>query len=135
MIRRAKEYLRRIIRREHWWAEAWSGLMLASFGVVSLCARPEHLHALPSTRSFMLLMPNGFWQILMVATGALQMATLLADNRWRRGIAAFLAAFFYAWITENQILFSYGLHPVILLSAGWIGVNMFAVSRAIGGLR
>jgi hypothetical protein len=85
--------------------------------------------------SFMLLMPDGIWQAIMAASGIFQMVTLLADSRWRRCAAAFLAALFYAWITENQILFSYGLHPVILLSAGWIGVNMFAVSRAIGGLR
>jgi len=109
--------------------------MLASFGAASLMARPEHLHALPSTRSFMLLMPNGISQAIMAASSAFQMVTLLADARWRHCAAAFLAAFFYAWITENQILFSCGLHPVTLLSAGRIGVNMFAVSRAIGGLR
>jgi len=103
MTRRARHFLRTLIRREHWWAEARSGLMLASFGAVSLMARPKHLHPLPSTRSFILLMPNG------ILAGHHGREWRSPDGHAADGLvlATLRGGLFYAWITENQILFSY----------------------------
>ncbi|AQS88287.1 hypothetical protein AA101099_1758 [Neoasaia chiangmaiensis NBRC 101099] len=138
MIRRAQEYLRLIIRREHWWAEAWSAIALLTFGLVSLRRTHDALHATPSTHSFFILMPNGLWQCLLILGGAYQLAALSFETRWWRwwrGSAAALAAFFSAWVAVSQVIYTFGFNPIVLYVVAWCGVNLFALSRAFGGLR
>lgn len=135
MLRTAKSYLSVLIHKEHWWAEMWSGLMLASFGCICFFMVPYALAAAASTRNYFVLLPNGVWQVLLVFVGAAQIVALFSGKRWPRGCAAFFAAFLYAWTTCSELAYSTGLHPIILFTAGWIGVNMFAISRVVSGLR
>ncbi|GBQ92050.1 hypothetical protein AA23498_1350 [Acetobacter nitrogenifigens DSM 23921 = NBRC 105050] len=138
MIRRAHEYIRTILRREHWWAEAWSGIALIAFGMASMLQTREALHATPSTHNFFILLPNGLWQSLLVLSGSYQLAVLVAGFRnWRvwRGSAAANAAFWSLWIAFSQVIYAFGYNPIVTFVFAWVGINLYALSRAIGGLR
>lgn len=107
--------------------------MLTSFGLYSFFT-PEHvLAATPVTHTFWLLLPNGVWQLGMALAGLWQLYALATDSRWKRGTAAFVAAVFYVWATENQIVFAHGFKALFLFIAGWVGVNLYAVVRSIRG--
>ena len=138
MISRAAQYLRSLLRREHWWAEMYSGIALATFGLTSLPKTPASLHATAVTHSFMITMPNGLWQALLILCGVFQVSSLLTVQKyWRlmRGLAAAFAAFFSAWVAISQVIYAWGWNPVVTFVLAWAGINLYAMGRAMGGLR
>ncbi|MCQ8240502.1 hypothetical protein [Rhizosaccharibacter radicis] len=127
--------LRSIYRREHWWAEAWSAVVLIGYGLTALRATPDHLLALASSAGLAKLLPHGWWQVAVAVFGFYQLATLAVDWRWPRAVAAFFATFVAAWVTLDLFVYGHGVQPGIWLGLGWVGVNMFATSRAVRGVR
>lgn len=139
MLSRAARYVRILVRREHWWAEVYSGVALFTFGLSSLLVSPTDLHNTAITHSFMLTMPNGLWQVLLMVCGSFQICALTASPtkplRIMRGTAAALAAFFSVWVAISQVIYAWGWNPVVTFVLAWAGVNLFAMGRTIGGLR
>ena len=139
MLSRAARYMRILVRREHWWAEVYSGFALFTFGLTSLMVSPVALHNTAITHSFMLTIPNGIWQFMLMGCGGFQICALIAfptkPLRLLRGIAAALAAFFAVWVALSQVIYAWGWNPVVTFVLAWAGVNLFAMGRTIGGLR
>lgn len=127
--------IRTLLQKEHWWAEAWGALMLVIFGVYSYLTAEHVLASTAITHGFWLILPDKVWQGIFVAAGLWQLYALLTDSDMKRGIAAFVSTMLYVWATENQVFFAHGFKAVFLFIAGWIGVNLFALVRTIGGQR
>ncbi|QNT79285.1 hypothetical protein [Entomobacter blattae] len=135
MLSYFKTYQQNLFRKEHWYAEFWGALTLILYGLSAFGDTPNPNFEWPPDLGFTHVLPDTVWKVLIFATGILQLASLGTNSRLFRGFCAFMAGWLYGWITLNIYIYGYGLHPGLSLGIGFIGVNAFAVSRCVAGLK
>jgi hypothetical protein len=124
--------VRRWWQRPYWFPEMWSALVLIGFSVWSIAA-PIPLADIPSFHAATRLMPQGAWEYMTGTVGMLQFGALLMDRRWLRGAAAAVATWLTGVISLGAVLsFS---SPIDVFPLGFLGINIFAVLRAVGNAR
>ncbi len=129
----ARNMVLALLRREHWWAEFWSGVVAVIWGTWNL-VYPSTPISLPSYVNIYSVQPAAFWEVVAVVFGMVQLITLVYDHRWPRALSALLSSWFYSCISIGFLLAT----PVPIgwaFCAGWVGVNAFAIVRQVGNFR
>lgn len=126
-------FFRTLLRREHWWAEFYSALVVMLWAIQNWML-PQDLSAVSSFKFIVSVGPDRFWEGAAISVGLIQLSALMCDWRMARLCAAFFTCWFYCFLQfgimqanhESQLL------PFI---AGYVGINLFAIIRATWNLR
>ncbi|QNT78173.1 hypothetical protein [Entomobacter blattae] len=130
-----KNLAKRLVQKEHWYAEFWSSIVFICYALWAKVDMPEAHREWPPDLGFTHVLPDTVWQGIMLVTGVGQLISLGVEKPFLRGFFSVLAFWLACWVTLNIYSFGYGFHPGLALSLGWAGVNVFAFSRSLGGMR
>ncbi|QNT79172.1 hypothetical protein [Entomobacter blattae] len=128
-------YRHNLFSKDHWFAELWGGSVLMIFPILAHYGPSKPEAEWPPDLGFTHVLPDHMWQTLMLIVGLLQIISLGTKSLLFRGTCAFIAGWLACWATLNIYIYGAGVHPGIALGTGWVGINMFAVSRCVAGLR
>ncbi|CAI3931709.1 hypothetical protein [Commensalibacter papalotli (ex Botero et al. 2024)] len=125
--------VKRLRKRDHWFAEWWSSMLLISVGIYGFCA-PDHFIIQQSfIDGFVKVIPIYLWESLFIIVGLFQCCALNCESLLGRGLAAFFASSLLIWGTLNIAI--YGQWHFSLLAWGiFSAINLYALSRILRGL-
>lgn len=116
--------------REPWWAELWSATAAILWAVVSIFSHADAqdsvmLGQLESVSSL------HFWEITGLIVGFFQLFSLLYGGlRWRWA-AAFMASWWWVFLTITIYLASYMILPTIALYFVYACINLFSMVKLV----
>lgn len=93
-----KAGIRSIFDREPWWAELWSALAAFGWAVISYDS-PDSIQLRPAYWGLSMIAGSGFWEFAGALIGLVQFASLMACNRQCRWASAFVASWWWVFLT------------------------------------
>ena len=120
------------LRREHWWAESWSAFVCIGWGLQNFFDGRDLVYV-AAYRLIVGIVPEQALEISSFALGIFQGVSLVLDKPKWRLTAATGACMFYSLLVLS-FMAANPAPPGLVLGAGWIGVNMFAVARLARGI-
>lgn len=118
---------RRLLHREGWWAEFWSGVVAVQWAVLSIVG-DEKLSLFASMPVLLRIGNGNFWRVILLGFGSLQIAFLIADGRWLRWAMALLMVWLWSMMTIG-VWIAIPYWPPASLYFGFAGINIFSVLR------
>lgn len=119
--------LRAIFAREPWWAELWSALAAFGWAIVSYDS-PEEIKYRQAFWTLSVIANSGFWEIAGAVIGLVQFASLMACNRQLRWGSAFLASWW--WVFLTMAIFQMDPQaPSLALYVVFAGINLFSMIK------
>ncbi|OUI77939.1 hypothetical protein HK18_00900 [Commensalibacter intestini] len=120
-------------KRDHWFAEWWSSILLISVGIYGFCAPDSFIIQQSFIDGFLKIIPVHLWECLFVSIGFFQFLVLSSESFIGRGVAAFLASSLLIWGFLNILV--YGEWHFSLIAWGvFSAINLYALSRILRGI-
>lgn len=133
LFRTLASRLSNLIRREHWFAEFWSGTVAVLWAIWNATAGTD-LHTSLPYELITRLLSAGTLESIAVVVGLSQLYFLLYGPWIGRAVSAFVSCWFYSLFLVS-FLAADTPQPGTVFVLGWVGVNVFAVVRLTNGFR
>lgn len=127
---RAKEMLdsiKLILSREPWWAEFWSAVASLFWVILSMYNEGATDKYYLYFQLSLLVNPQ-FWEFTGLLIGLFQMAALLLSSKKLRWAAAFLASWWWIFLSVSLFV-NFATAPSLALYAVFACINLFSMIR------